>query len=114
MKKQLLTLMAVAMLSAVSCVAQSESPERGQRGGRRGDMMEKMKTELSLTDEQATKMKEVFSQMRPQKQGERPSKEEMEKKRTEMEAKVKEILTEEQYTKYQKMQSERKQPRERK
>lgn len=113
MKRKILTLLAVAALTTVSCMAQNEA--NGSRPPRepRGDMVEKMKTELSLSDEQAAQMKEVFSSMRPDKKGERPTKEEMEKKRTEAEAKVKKILTEEQYAKYQKMNSERRQPRER-
>ena len=48
--------------------------------------------------------------MRPQRgqnTGERPSREDMQKKRTEMEAKIKGILTEDQYKKYQDMQKNR-------
>ena len=108
MKKQIITMVALTMLSAATAMAQGERPEQK---GPRGNMMEKMKTELSLTDEQAAKMQEVFKEMRPSKQGERPSREEMEKKRTEMETKIKGILTEEQYAKYQKMRSERRPPR---
>lgn len=114
MKKKILTLLAVAALTTASCMAQDEANNGRPPRGPRGDMMEKMKTELSLSDEQAAQLKEVFSSMRPGKNGERPTREEMEKKRTETEAKVKKILTEEQYAKYQKMRSERRPPRERK
>lgn len=114
MKRKILTLLAVAVLTTVSCVAQDETNGGRPPRGLRGDMMEKMKTELSLSDKQAAQLKEVFSSMRPDKKGERPTREEMEKKRIETEAKVKKILTEEQYAKYQKMHSERRPPRERK
>ena len=78
MKKQLLTLVAMALLTSSACVAQDQ-----QRGGRgqRGDMTERMKTELGLSDEQVAQLKEVYSQMRPSQQGERPSREEIQKKR---------------------------------
>ena len=61
MKKQLLTLVAMALLTSSACVAQDH-----QRGGRgqRGDMTERMKTELGLSDEQVAQLKEVYSQMR--------------------------------------------------
>jgi periplasmic protein CpxP/Spy len=104
MKKQILSLVALFVLGSAACIAQDQP--RGERG-QRGNMVEKMKTELSLTDDQAAQMKEVFSQMRPSQQGERPSREEMQKKREEMTAKVKKILTEEQYAKYEKMLKER-------
>lgn len=107
MRKQIMTLAVVIALSSTGCMAQSERP---QHGGPRENMMEKMKTELSLSDEQVAKMKEVFKDMRPGKTGKRPSREEMEKKREEMESKVKKILTEEQYTKYQKMHREQRRP----
>jgi len=107
-----MTLAVVIALSSTVCMAQNERP---QHDGPRGNMMEKMKTELSLSDEQVAQMKEVFKDMRPGKPGERPSREEMEKKREETENRVKKILTEEQYAKYQKMHREqRRPPRERK
>lgn len=94
----------MAVLASSACVAQDQ-----QRGGRgqRGDMTERMKTELGLSDEQVAQLKEVYSQMRPSQQGEKPSREEMQKKREEADAKVKKILTEEQYAKYEKMRKER-------
>lgn len=94
----------MVLLASSACVAQDH-----QRGGRgqRGDMTERMKTELGLSDEQVAQLKEVYSQMRPSQQGERPSREEMQKKREEADAKVKKILTEEQYAKYEKIRKER-------
>ena len=88
----------MALLASSACVAQDHQ---------RGDMTERMKTELGLSDEQVAQLKEVYSQMRPSQQGERPSREEMQKKREEADAKVKKILTEEQYAKYEKMRKER-------
>lgn len=105
MKKQFLTLAAVICLGTSLCMAQDQQREGGR--GQRGNMVEKMKTELSLSDEQVTQLNEVFQQNKPAQDGQRPSQEEMQKKREENDAKVKEILTEEQYTKYQKMQQER-------
>lgn len=106
MKKKMLTLAAAVLLGTSVCVAQGQ---RDGNRGPRGNNMEKMKTELGLTDEQAAQLTEVYKQARPAQDGQRPSREEMQKKREEMEAKVKGILTEEQYSKYQKMQQERRQ-----
>lgn len=104
MKKQILSLVAVLVLGSSACMAQN--PQRDGRD-RRGGMMERMKTELSLSDEQVAQMKEIFSEMRPQQQGERPTREQMQKRREEMTAKIKKVLTEEQYAKYEKMRKER-------
>lgn len=51
-----------------------------------------------------------MEEMKPGKNesGERSSREEMEKKRTKMDAKIKKILTDEQYEKYRSMQPQRK------
>lgn len=143
MKKQIMTLVAVMAMATATCMAQGECPE-GKSGPQGCDMISQMKTELSLSDDQATKLQEVFQQMRPGKPGEcpsekkdcckkdsekkdcckkdstkkekpskkeRPSNDEMKKQREEMDAKVKAILTDEQYTKFQKMQSQRRPPR---
>lgn len=109
MKKQVMSLVALIVLATTTCMAQDQ-----QRGPRGGDPVDRMKTELGLSDEQATQLKEVFAQMRPQKPGEqngktaekreRPSEEQMKKQREEMNAKVKKILTSEQYTKFEQMQ----------
>jgi protein CpxP len=67
--------------------------------------MEQMITDLGLNEKQAKDFKAAMKEMRPAKSnsGERPSREEMQKKRTEGEAKIKSILTDEQYKKYQDM-----------
>lgn len=88
------------------CMAQ-DRPERSERGP--GQNIEQMVSELGLNDKQTEKLKTVFEEMKPGRNGseERPSREEMEKKRTEMDAKIKAILTDEQYTKYQEMRKNR-------
>ena len=57
--------------------------------------------------------RQVMEEMRPNRDasGERPSREEMEKKRNEADAKLKKILTDEQYKKYQSMRPQRGQRR---
>ena len=72
--------------------------------------MEQMVSELGLSDKQTEKLKAVFEEMKPGRNnsGERPSREEMEKKRSETDAKIKKILTDEQYTKYQELQKKEK------
>ncbi len=81
------------------------------RGGERPDMskrIEQMTTTLGLNENQAKEFKAAIEEMRPAKNnGERPSREEMEKKRNEIDKKIKSILTEEQYKKYQEMQPKR-------
>lgn len=103
MKKVVLSLAMFAFLaSSHVCMAQ-DRPQRMNPEQR----MEQMVKDLELNETQAKEFKAVMESMRPQKgqnEGERPSREEMEKKRTEMEAKIKGILTEEQYKKYQEMQ----------
>ena len=96
------------MGSAV-CMAQDN------RGGR-PDMskrIEQMVTDLGLNETQAKEFKAVMEEMRPNRNasGERPSREEMEKKRNEADAKLKKILTDEQYKKYQSMRPQRGQRR---
>ncbi len=73
--------------------------------------IEQMTKELNLSAEQKTQMQRVFDEMRPTQKGEtRPSKEEMEAKRKASEAKIKAILTDEQYAKFEKMRQNRKRP----
>ena len=61
--------------------------------------------DLGLNEKQAKDFKAAMEEMRPTKRNsnERPSREEMQKKRKEGEAKIKSILTDEQYKKYQDM-----------
>jgi len=109
MKKQILSLAVVLFLGSAVCMAQDN------RGGR-PDMskrIEQMVTELGLNETQAKDFKAAMEEMRPNRNasGERPSREEMEKKRNEVDAKIKKILTEEQYKKYESMRQQRGQRR---
>lgn len=100
MKKVIFSLAMFALVASGSVMAQNR-PQRMNPEQR----MEQMVKELNLNEQQAKDFKEVMESMRPQRgQGERPSREEMEKRRTEMNTKIKGILTEEQYQKYQEMQ----------
>lgn len=105
MKKQILSLAVALFIGSAVCMAQDN------RGGRpdRTQRIEQIITELGLNETQAKNFKAVMEEMRPGKNesGERPSREEMEKKRDEADAKIKKILTEEQYKKYQSMRSQR-------
>lgn len=105
MKKQLVILAAALFISSAACMAQEK------RGGRpdMSQRIEQMVSELGLDEAQAKDFKAAMEEMRPAKggNGERPSREEMEKKQAELDAKIKKILTGEQYKKYQSMQSQR-------
>lgn len=102
MKKQLFSLAAALFLSSAACMAQGPQGQRPDRSQR----IEQMITELGLDENQAQQFKEIMAEMKPgkNKSGERPSREEMEAKRKEMDEKIKAILTEEQYKKFQSMQ----------
>ena len=109
MKKQILGLAVVLFMGSTVCMAQDN------RGGR-PDMskrIEQMVTELGLNETQAKDFKAVMEEMRTNRNssGERPSREEMQKKRNEADAKIKKILTDEQYKKYQSMRPQRGQRR---
>ena len=109
MKKQILGLAVVLFMGSTVCMAQDN------RGGR-PDMskrIEQMVTELGLNETQAKDFKAVMEEMRPNRNssGERSSREEMQKKRNEADAKIKKILTDEQYKKYQSMRPQRGQRR---
>ena len=102
MKKIIFSLAMFAFLVSGSvCMAQNR-PQRMNPGQR----TEKMVKDLGLDEKQAKDFKALMESMRPQRgqnMGERPSREEMQKRRAEMDAKIKGILTEEQYQKYQEM-----------
>ncbi|GCB37478.1 hypothetical protein [Bacteroides faecalis] len=104
MKKQILSLVVALLIGTTVCIAQNR-PQGQQRTVDREKRVEKMITDLGLNEKQAKDFKAALEEMRPakQKSGERPSREEMQKKRTEVEAKIKKILTDEQYKKYQDM-----------
>lgn len=100
MKRLFLCLAMVAVLASSQVTMAQGRPQRMNREQR----MEQMVKQLNLSDEQCKEFKAVMDSVRPRNNnGERPSREEMEKMRTEMESKIKSILTEEQYQKYQEM-----------
>lgn len=106
MKKQILTVALALILGTATGMAQEK---KGNNEGRKGNRVEQMVSELGLDEKQAAQFKAIMDENKPMKQNgeERPSREEMEKKRSEMDAKVKAILTEEQYKKYQEMRKQR-------
>ena len=106
MKKQILGLAVVLFMGSAVCMAQDNRGGRPDMSKRIGQMV----TDLGLNETQAKEFKAV---MRPNRDasGERPSREEMEKKRNEADAKLKKILTDEQYKKYQSMRPQRGQRR---
>ena len=67
--------------------------------------IEKMVTDLGLNEKQAKDFQAAMEEMKPakNKSDEKPSREEMQKKKKEVDAKIKSILTDEQYKKYQDM-----------
>ena len=93
--------------------ARPERPERPGGGpggpGQRGDMLKKMAEELSLTDDQKAKLQEVFKAQREAMKDLSPEerREKMKESREATNAKVKEILTAEQYAKWEKIRDER-------
>ncbi len=105
MKKGIMGLILALCCSVSLCFAQ---PPQDNEGGRKSPI-EQIKTELGLTDQQATQLEEIMKTARPHKMEscEKPSKEDMEKNRTEMDAKIKAILTPEQFTKFQSMMQKR-------
>ena len=105
MKKQILTLALALFLGTAVGMAQENRGERPDPSKR----IEQMVTDLGLNETQAKEFKAVMEEMRPNRDasGERPSREEMEKKRNEADAKLKKILTDEQYKKYQSMRPQR-------
>ena len=90
--------------------ARPERPERPGGGpGQRGDMLKKMAEELSLTDDQKAKLQEVFKAQREAMKDLSPEerREKMKESREATNAKVKAILTAEQYAKWEKIRDER-------
>lgn len=109
MKKQILSLAVVLFMGSAICMAQDKKGERPDMSKR----IEQMVTELGLNETQAKDFKAVMEEMRfnQNSSGERPSREEMQKRRNEADAKIKKILTDEQYKKYQSMRPQRGQRR---
>ncbi len=100
---------AFAMVAAITVTAQPQGG--GQRqGGQQGTpeemakmMVERMTKQLSLTEDQQTKIYDInlkFMEERNSSGNERPSREEMEAAREGMTVKIKEVLTDEQAAKY--------------
>lgn len=106
MRKQILSLLVVLLIGSTVCMAQDRQKGKVDREKR----IEQIITDLGLNEKQAKDFKAAMEEMRPTKRNsnERPSREEMQKKRKEGEAKIKSILTDEQYKKYQKYQDMRK------
>lgn len=106
-KKTVILAMALCMMGATAAMAQRNN---GQQGGRpdNSQRIERMVKELSLDDAKAKEFRAVMESMQPTAgNGERPSREEMQKKREEVDKKVKAILSEEQYKKYQQLNQQR-------
>ena len=102
MKKQILSLALALFLGTAVGMAQENRGERPDPSKR----IEQMVTDLGLNETQAKEFKAVMEEMRPNRDasGER-------KKRNEADAKLKKILTDEQYKKYQSMRPQRGQRR---
>lgn len=104
MKKQILSLVVALLMGTTIGVAQNR-PQNQQGKVDREKRVEKIITDLGLDEKQAKDFKAALEEMRPakQKSGERPSREEMQEKRKKVEDKIKTILTDDQYKKYQDM-----------
>ena len=104
MKKQVMSLAVVlCMMGAAAGMAQDTNRQKGERMDP-SQRIEQMVKELALDDAKAKEFRSVMESMKPAANiGERPSREEMQKKREEADQKVKAILTEEQYKKYQEL-----------
>jgi protein CpxP len=94
MRKLILSLTVALLIGSTVCMAQNRQKGKADREKR----IEKMVTDLGLNEKQAEEMKPAKN-----KSDEKPSREEMQKKKKEVDAKIKSILTEEQYKKYQDM-----------
>ena len=101
MRKQILSLTVALLIGSTVCMAQNHQKGKADREKR----IEKMVTDLGLNEKQAKDFKAAMEEMKPakNKSDEKPSREEMQKKKKEVDAKIKSILTDEQYKKYQDM-----------
>ena len=101
MRKQILSLAVALLIGSTVCMAQNHQKGKADREKR----IEKMVTDLGLNEKQAKDFKAAMEEMKPakNKSDEKPSREEMQKKKKEVDAKIKSILTDEQYKKYQDM-----------
>ena len=87
MRKQILSLLVVLLIGSTVCMAQDRQKGKVDREKR----IEQIITDLGLNEKQAKDFKAAMEEMRPTK------------RRKEGEAKIKSILTDEQYKKYQDM-----------
>ena len=94
MRKQILSLAVALLIGSTVCMAQNRQNGKADREKR----MEQIVADLGLNEKQAKEMRPAKN-----KSNERPTREEMQKKRQEIDAKIKSILTDEQYKKYQDM-----------
>ena len=101
MRKLILSLTVALLIGSTVCMAQNRQNGKADREKR----MEQIVTDLGLNEKQAKDFKAAMEEMKPakNKSDEKPSREEMQKKKKEVDAKIKSILTEEQYKKYQDM-----------
>lgn len=101
MRKQILTLAVALLIGSTVCMAQNQKKGKAEREKR----IEQIVTDLGLNEKQAKDFKAAMEEMKPakNKSNEKPSREEMQKKKKELDAKIKSILTDEQYKKYQDM-----------
>ena len=105
-KISLLALLAAGTVLAYTPALQAqdklERPATGARG-QRGDQLKEMAEKLNLTAEQKTKLQEAFKAQREAMKDATPEERraKMPENRKAMDAKIKEILTPEQYTKWQ-------------
>jgi protein CpxP len=109
----------VLLAQAPTLLAQDSKPARpegGPRTGQRGEMVKerlaKLSEELQLTADQKTKIEAVLKEQAETLRGLREAapeerREKMQAARTEINAKVKSILTAEQYAKWEKLREER-------
>ena len=119
-KVSLVAALAAGALIALSPLVRAEDkPERpegrppaGQRGEMARERLAKMAEELKLTDEQKPKVAALMKEQAETMRGLRDAtqeerREKMKARRAEMETKMKEILTPEQFTKWEKLRKER-------
>ncbi len=88
--------------------AKPAHPEAGSRGGQRGDQLKEMAEKLNLTADQKTKLQEAFKTQREAMKDLTPEERraKMQENRKATDAKIKAILTPEQYTQWEKLRQE--------
>ena len=113
-KLSLVAAMALGGLVAFSTLAPAQDANKeAKKGGKRGfptveQQMERMSTQLNLTDDQKPKVKAVLEAQDTKikelrKDGNTPTREQVQEVRKETQKKMKAILTEDQYKKYEEM-----------